>query len=64
MGFKINNNRIFNLVSGPFTEAQILGTPILAIYKVTGQQLGSKFSLGDPALGHVKKFHPLFVKIL
>ena len=63
-GLKINNNRILNLVSGPFTEAQILGTPILAIYKVTGLQFRSKFCPRGPALGHVKKFHPLLVKNL
>ena len=66
-GLKINNNnRILNLVfKSSFHRAfQILGTSILAIFQVTGQQLGSKFSPGGPALGHVKNFHPLFVKIL
>ncbi len=41
---------------------QILGTSISAIFQVTGLQLGSKFSPKGPALGHVKKFHPLLVK--
>ena len=43
---------------------KILATSISAIFQVTGQQLGSKFSPGGPVLGHVKKFHLLLVKIL
>ena len=41
---------------------QMFGTPISAIYKVTGLQFRSKFCPRGPALGYVKKFHPSLVK--
>ncbi len=49
--------------SGFSMALQTLGTSISAIFQVTGLQLGSKFSPRRPALGHVKKFHLLLVKM-
>ncbi len=54
---RINSNR-----SSFHMAFQTLGTPISAIFQVTGLQLGSKFSPRGSALGRVKKFHPLLVK--
>ncbi len=54
---RIDSNR-----SGFSMALQTLGGSISAIFQVTGLQLGSKFSPRGPALGYVKKFHPLLVK--
>ncbi len=54
---RIDSNR-----SGFSMALQTLGASISAIFQVTGLQLGSKFSPRGPALGYVKKFHPLLVK--